>query len=1128
MGDADCLNHKNHFSFVYLFTFFSRIDQDQAAQEEEEVTPLPACSIYFFTMMGETRQSKNNSISTAMNSLQSPLPHDFQLKIKRIIGTSAADKQQISIQDDLVAYTASGGVVVCKIDKESNTVTNQRFFCANANESRLQQLLLQLGSSTANAYLNMIRLDNTQEEVMRDEFGYPIANQPIQIYGNSFSPNEIDDYNNTASPSVQVNNQASPSKLKDKVRFIKCIAISPNKRLLAIGESGYQPRILIFSLASSSQQSPIMAIYEHTFGINNLVFSPDSKNLCSLGVVNDGCVNVWKLGSNNVQLQASNRCSNIIYKVIWHGNVVVTIGLRFIKLWKFENGSANKPVILKGRNALLGDFMNSNFIDMALINDEEVVLIANGNQLLLLKLNIDSPKLVALKSPDYRFNAITADLKNELIWLGADETNLKSLEIANLTPDEVSEVKPMSSPSSIGSLKQQLSGPFTIEPSAIPGNALVRLSNFSEKHLLYLTTNEEIRFCNKVSRESQTLATSIIQQISGVKQSYDNEYLIFSQTGIVEQFHPRICQMVPIFQFTPPGTEAVADCLTAIEKVGNIFILGYKFGSLYIVQQDTGSKKEVLFTVKAHSSTINDIVYFKHESYDIVCSISRDRMIQVFTKLESRWDLLQTIPLHNGNLLKTIYHNGFLYVCSTDRTISIHSLTTTPDLMMTKVKSIILKSTPIAMSIFDEELVVSTIDKQLHIFDSAANCDIKRSMKLINEKLNESLQVEMMEKFHNLLIVWSSDKSIRGFDYVSGEPVGVSWGHLDSLLGFFLVKMDVAEDNIEMEEDETDLVTIGNDGCLFSWRITESTASKPVAVEDNGNMFDDVITQLPSPTYAKVARKILPTVPKSANKTSCSTLSYFASSPPNKEKLIDRLEQAANGQKPKVQLPISSSSLSPTAQSPTPKLTAATLKRIESRNGRSGSSPCASPKSTLSPARSKSLSPVRPLANSRSSSPTRTCTSTKSQVVNNGGLSRLNQPLTTLPNSPPKRPLSPRATLEPFVRNMPNLPASNQSGSTMSELKRDNGFLHEAVSAVTPSSLMDKCMNQFNELIDRVGELSKQEKVTLLNKVNEVRCKLDDKAVVYNQDDLLNRYSDKLVELVEAKLSGSSISGVSE
>ena len=71
-------------------------------------------------------------------------------------------------------------------------------------------------------------------------------------------------------------------------------------------------------------------------------------------------------------------------------------------------------------------------------------------------------------------------------------------------------------------------------------------------------------------------------------------------------------------------------------------------------------------------------------------------------------------------------------------------------------------------------------------------------------------------------------------------------------------------------------------------------------------------------------------------------------------------------------------------------------------------------------------------------------------------------------------------------------------------------------------------MNQFNELIDRVGELSKQEKVTLLNKVNEVRCKLDDKAVVYNQDDLLNRYSDKLVELVEAKLSGSSISGVSE
>lgn len=313
----------------------------------------------------------------------------------------------------------------------------------------------------------------------------------------------------------------------------------PNKRLLAIGESGYQPRILIFSLASNSQQSPIMAIYEHTFGINNLVFSPDSRFLCSLGVVNDGCINVWKLGSNNIQLQASNRCSNIIHKVIWHENTIVTIGLRFIKLWKFDSGNTNKPVVLKGRNAHLGNFMNSIFIDMTLINEDELVLIANGNQLLLLKLNFDSPKLVALKTPDYGFCSIAADLQDELIWLGDLNTNLESFNIADLTPIEVNNVRPASSPSSIGSnsLQQQLSGVFGMETSQVPSSTIVQLSNFSRDYLLYSTKNEEIMLWNKESGRNQPLATSIIRQISGVKKSNEKEYLVFSKTGTVEQFH---------------------------------------------------------------------------------------------------------------------------------------------------------------------------------------------------------------------------------------------------------------------------------------------------------------------------------------------------------------------------------------------------------------------------------------------------------------------------------------------------------------------------------------------------------------------------------------------------------------
>lgn len=222
--------------------------------------------------------------------------------------------------------------------------------------------------------------------------------------------------------------------------------------------------------------------------------------------------------------------------------------------------------------------------------------------------------------------------------------------------------------------------------------------------------------------------------------------------------------------------------------------------------------------------------------------------------------------------------------------------------MMTKVKSLTLKSTPITMSIFDHDLVVSTSDKQLLVFELENNCEFKRSMKLINDKLNESLQVEMMEKFHHLLIVWSSDKSIRGFDYFTGKAVGVSWGHLDSLLGFFLIQTDTDDG-----DEETELVTIGNDGCLFSWRVTESSTVRTVPNEENGKMFDEVVCHLPSPVHTKVARKILPTVPKSAFPSTVIS----SSSPPTKEKLIDKLEQAASGLRPKVALSTTTTSPSP-------------------------------------------------------------------------------------------------------------------------------------------------------------------------------------------------------------------------
>ena len=80
------------------------------------------------------------------------------------------------------------------------------------------------------------------------------------------------------------------------------------------------------------------------------------------------------------------------------------------------------------------------------------------------------------------------------------------------------------------------------------------------------------------------------------------------------------------------------------------------------------------------------------------------------------------------------------------------------------------------MKIFDNDLVVSTNDKSILVFDIVNNFELKRTLRLINDKINESLLVESFIKYRNLIIVWSNDKSLRAFHYQNGKEVGVAWG----------------------------------------------------------------------------------------------------------------------------------------------------------------------------------------------------------------------------------------------------------------------------------------------------------------------------------------------------------------
>ncbi|KAI3403274.2 hypothetical protein KGF56_003862 [Candida oxycetoniae] len=1107
---------------------------------------------------------------------------DFVFKIKTIIGTSARSHRQLAVQGNLVAYTASGGIVVSRIDKTNNLVVSQRFFCANVSY-KSEPLSSSLSSSGAtrvsapDAYLKMIKKDALAqpEELLKDSYGYLLNSDPEEVYGNSCSPTDFDDcYSSATTPTSMMNSSSSPSKLKNKVRSVSCLAISPNKKLLAVGETGYQPRVLLFSLAPNSHSGPIIVIYEHSFGINSLSFSPDSKYLCSLGLVNDGCIHIWKLGLNTAILQASNRCSNIVHKMIWHENTIITLGLRFIKLWNFENG-AGKPLVLKGKNVTLGNLMNSNFVGASILNEDEMLIIANSNQLLLLKLNFNSPKLVALESPSLQFDSLAVDHESGVVWLGGEtDDGLKSIPIDQLKTRELNQLSNglvqtnSSSSSSSSSSKfptklhsQFNSGVFGIAPkeSTNRNGALVDIVDFSSTHLICLSGDETIRVYNKSEgRQDSPLAGAVISDIAGFKKSHTKEFLVFSKFGKVEKFLPESSELKPLLNFQLPSNGITPNTLTAIEKIDeSTFVLGDKYGSLYIVEiQGNPSEYEIKYRTQAHVTIINEVIFFQFQDKNLICSISRDRMIQLFVRDEESkiWDLWQTVPTHNGNLLQVKYHDNRLYVCSSDRSISIHVLSGDPKLALIKTKIITLRSTPTAMAIFDNDLVVSTVDRQVLIFDNANNnFELRRSLKLMNEKLNESIVIASFVKFRHLLIAWSADKSIRCFNYSTGKPIGVTWGHSDSLLGLYLRTEDVDVDVDDVDDvddddddddddggggginDEAELISIGSDGCLFSWIITKVSFKEDYS---RASPFDKAATSINNqeedlqfPAYSRVTRKVL------------SITQLAPSSSSSKDKSSEKINKFTTNQASATSV---SSSFS-FSSSPT-RLTTATQRRIDMRN-----KSVAASNSTSSPTNSRPTSPMRSKTVSGSSScsgpgsgpgsgpssvsPKRSGLSTIEKAPLPFVLSKLDSPLKS-PTTSSRRAFSPK-----------NLPDTSTSTASATAVSKSRPFVHmtgiarqgskiappppsssspspsfpisqpkTSMSTPTITDTCDRFVSQLNKMLEHADQLSLEQKSTILDKLDKLRKRISPE-IDNTRDVSLEEYSDKLIAIVEQKMA---------
>lgn len=737
----------------------------------------------------------------------------MKLEINKIYGTSSNHQLNFDVSKNYIAYIASGGVIVSNIDPLTRKLINQRFFCANASLSINNTTSSGSGSGTssANAYLNLYVNNNNngfpRECDELDGFGFPKSNQPFVInpsgstLANSLNELKLSPKKTSNSPAAQSLAQSSNSNnhfnSQNKIQQISSIAISPDEKLLAVGESGTNPRILIFSLAMDSLKCPMITINEHSFGIQCLRFSKDSKNLISFGDEHDGFVYVWRLQGASTRILALNKNSIKLNGCLWDydSGFVFSYGLRSIKIWRFEENQnseqqqatvtavtgINRREKIQVRNLILGDHLNANFVSMVKHQQTgNYIVLTDKDE--LLELNMDSNTLTPLKNKLFHTSAM-AILNNQLYW--NQDLNVSCLDTALL---QHGQLESASSPSS------------TTATSNDSANSIISMRSYGNDLLVYLTNTEEIKLHDTTTGTTSDLIWKANAQ--GLKKTLDGLYT-WNKAGEIRRFEDgALLQTVTLEEESKlaPNSIISLDSTTSHE-----LIVGDAYGNLMFYDHE-GNLKDSL---KLHEFSVNDLRYFQLHCKEFIISIGRDRTIQVlYRKTQKRsgeeegpndcssWKLLQTLSIHKSNVTSLVIHQDQVITGSTDRTVAIHRITKENKIELVKI--ITLKFTPLCIAVYDDELMVSLLDKSVQIYDFE-RLELKKTHKF-------ELNMDNIVKSQGFLIASSANRSLQVIDPKNGSCVFRTWGHSDTVRKLVLT------------DEGSKLISLSQ-GCLFEWSL---------------------------------------------------------------------------------------------------------------------------------------------------------------------------------------------------------------------------------------------------------------------------------------------------------------------
>ncbi|KAL0451056.1 UNVERIFIED_CONTAM: WD repeat-containing protein 90 [Sesamum latifolium] len=148
---------------------------------------------------------------------------------------------------------------------------------------------------------------------------------------------------------------------------LSCVALSRNASIVAAGESGPQPGVLVWDCSTLAFRCELKG---HQYGVACVALSPDGKHLVSVGFPRDGCICLWdwrnKILAAKVKASpVSSHIASIDFSL--DNKFIVTAGKDQLSFWKvtWSKGSCARTrsvSVTMQRNVDLSHHKESSFI----------------------------------------------------------------------------------------------------------------------------------------------------------------------------------------------------------------------------------------------------------------------------------------------------------------------------------------------------------------------------------------------------------------------------------------------------------------------------------------------------------------------------------------------------------------------------------------------------------------------------------------------------------------------------------------------------------------------------------------------------------------------------------------------